>query len=131
MHIYRCIHTYVYIWGQYVTYTPIYRVLGYCSAERKNKRESRHTQPCLHRVAREVPTSNSSCELETHSELYRTSKVWVPDVASTFPLNLVVLWKILCDITRLEDTVYLITLCPHCQREAQLSDLFASFSRTM
>lgn len=76
-------------------------------------------------------SSNSACELETHSELYRTSKVWVPDVANTFPLSMGVLWKILCDITRLEDTVSPPTLCPHCQHEAQLSDLFASLSRTM
>lgn len=34
MHISICMHTYVYVSGQYVTYTLIYRVFGYCSEKK-------------------------------------------------------------------------------------------------
>lgn len=80
-------------------------------------------------------SSNSTCELETHSELVVQNLQGMGSICGqhipTQHGDMGVLWKILCDITWLEDTGSLPTLCPHCQHEEQLSDLFASLSRTM
>lgn len=57
MYIYLCMHTYEYIWGHvWVIHSHMQSLVTIL--EKKN--ESRHTHPCLLKVAREVPIPHLS-----------------------------------------------------------------------